>query len=80
VDEETLQFYRSNAQAYTEREVAKHTRLIRFLARLAPGATVLELGCGAGADSAEMPIETGEVRGFDSKLAQMLFVVARKSL
>ena len=60
MDKETLEFYRSNAQAYAEREVAKHTRLIRFLARLAPGATVLELGCGAGADSAEM---LG--RGFD---------------
>ncbi len=60
MDEETLQFYRSNAQAYAEREVAKHARLIRFLARLAPGAAVLELGCGAGADSAEML-----ARGFD---------------
>jgi len=54
VDEETLQFYRGNAQAYAERETTKHTRLIRFLALLAPGATILELGCGAGADSAEM--------------------------
>jgi hypothetical protein len=27
-----------------------------------------------------LSIETGEVRGFDGRLAQMLFVVARKSL
>jgi SAM-dependent methyltransferase len=54
VDEETLQFYRSNAQAYAGREKTRHTRLIRFLALLPRGATILELGCGAGADSAEM--------------------------
>jgi SAM-dependent methyltransferase len=54
VDEETLQFYRSNAQAYAVREIAKHTRLNRFLALLPPGGSILELGCGAGADSAEM--------------------------
>jgi SAM-dependent methyltransferase len=62
VDEETLQFYRSNAQAYAEREIAKHTRLSRFLALLPSGATILELGCGAGAASAEML-----ARGFDAR-------------
>ena len=60
MDKQTLQFYRGNAQAYAERETTKHTRLIRFLALLAPEATILELGCGAGADSAEML-----ARGFD---------------
>ncbi len=60
MDEETLQFYRNNAEAYAERKIAKHSRLTRFLALLAPGATVLELGCGAGAASAEMI-----ARGFD---------------
>ncbi len=54
MDEQTLQFYGRNAQAYSMREVAKHTRLNRFLALLAPTAAILELGCGAGADSAEM--------------------------
>ena len=62
MDEETLQFYRSNAQAYAEREIAKHTRLTRFLALLPPAATILELGCGAGAASAEMFL-----RGFDAR-------------
>ena len=61
MDEQTLQFYGGHAQAYAMREVTKHTRLIRFLALLDPGATVLELGCGAGADSAEMLS-----RGFDA--------------
>jgi SAM-dependent methyltransferase len=60
VDEETLGFYQSNAQAYAERKITRHTRLTRFLALLPPGGTVLELGCGAGADSAEML-----ARGFD---------------
>jgi SAM-dependent methyltransferase len=54
VDKATLRFYRENAQAYAEREITKHTRLFRFLALLPPGATILELGCGAGADSAQM--------------------------
>jgi SAM-dependent methyltransferase len=65
VDEETLQFYRSNAEAYARREIAAHTRLMRFLALLAPGAAVLELGCGAGAASAEMLAKGFEVRPTD---------------
>jgi SAM-dependent methyltransferase len=60
VDEETLRFYSGNAAAYARREIAKHTRLIRFLALLPAGGQILELGCGAGADSAEMLS-----RGFD---------------
>jgi SAM-dependent methyltransferase len=62
VDEETLQFYRRNAQAYAGREIAAHTRLSRFLAQLPPGAAILELGCGAGAASAEML-----AKGFDAR-------------
>jgi cyclopropane fatty-acyl-phospholipid synthase-like methyltransferase len=60
LDEDTLQFYRSHAQAYAERAIAKHTRLTRFLALLPQGAKILELGCGAGAASAEMM-----AKGFD---------------
>jgi SAM-dependent methyltransferase len=60
MDEQTLHFYRSNAQAYAGREKTKHTRLTRFLALLPPGAAILEFGCGAGADSAEML-----AKGFD---------------
>jgi SAM-dependent methyltransferase len=60
MDEETLQFYRTNAEAYAKREIAKRTRLTRFLALLPPGGSILELGCGAGADSADML-----ARGFD---------------
>jgi SAM-dependent methyltransferase len=65
VDQGTLQFYRSNAQAYALRERTKHTRLVRFLALLPPGATILELGCGAGADSAVMLAGGFDVRPTD---------------
>jgi SAM-dependent methyltransferase len=61
VDEDTLQFYRSNASAYAGREItSRQARLTAFLARLRPDATILELGCGAGGDTAEML-----ARGFD---------------
>src|SRR6187455_815479 len=61
VDEETLQFYRGNAEAYAGREItSRQARLTAFLAPLPPGATILELGCGAGGDTAEML-----ARGFD---------------
>ena len=65
MDEETLQFYRSNAEAYAGREIAVHTRLTRFLALLAAGSAILELGCGAGAASAEMLAKGFEVRPTD---------------
>jgi SAM-dependent methyltransferase len=65
VDEETLQFYRSNAEAYAKREIAVHTRLTRFLALLVPGAAILELGCGAGAASAEMLAKGFDIRPTD---------------
>jgi SAM-dependent methyltransferase len=60
-DEETLRFYGANAPAYAEREItSRQIRLGRFLAQLSPDAAILELGCGAGADTAEML-----ARGFD---------------
>ena len=48
MDEETLQFYRGNAEAYAERTfTSRQARLTAFLARLPPGASILELGmCG----------------------------------
>lgn len=54
-DEATLRFYGENAGAYAERQItSRQVRLSRFLAQLSPGATILELGCGAGVDTAEM--------------------------
>ena len=66
MDEGTLQFYRSNAQAYAGREIAsRQARLNRFLAVLPSGASILELGCGAGADSAQMLAAGFDVRPTD---------------
>ncbi|MBR1210154.1 class I SAM-dependent methyltransferase [Bradyrhizobium sp. JYMT SZCCT0180] len=55
MDEATLQFYRGHAEAYAAREItSRRARLEAFLALLPPGAAILELGCGAGGDTAEM--------------------------
>lgn len=54
-DEATLAFYAAEASAYAARwrdEVSPH--LDAFLARLRPGARILELGCGGGQDAAAM--------------------------
>ncbi|MBR1196409.1 class I SAM-dependent methyltransferase [Bradyrhizobium sp. AUGA SZCCT0240] len=61
VDEATLQFYRGHAEAYAAREItSRRARLEAFLTLLPPGTAILELGCGAGGDTAEML-----ARGFD---------------
>lgn len=61
MDDATLQFYRRNAEAYAQREItSRYARLTKFLALLPPDAAILELGCGAGGDSAEMI-----ARGYD---------------
>jgi SAM-dependent methyltransferase len=66
VDEQTLQFYRGNAEAYAGRTfTSRQARLMAFLARLSPGASILELGCGAGGDTAEMLARGFDVRATD---------------
>jgi SAM-dependent methyltransferase len=66
MDEETLQFYRGNAEAYAKRTfTSRQARLMAFLAPLPPGASILELGCGAGGDTAEMLARGFDVRATD---------------
>ncbi len=66
MDEATLQFYRGNAEAYAGRTItSRQARLMAFLARLPPGASILELGCGAGGDTAEMLARGFNVRPTD---------------
>lgn len=66
MDETTLQFYRSNAEAYARREItSRRARLTAFLTRLPPAAAILELGCGAGGDTAEMLTRGFNVRATD---------------
>jgi SAM-dependent methyltransferase len=66
VDEDTLRFYRANASAYAGREItSRRARLTAFLALLAPNAAILELGCGAGVDTAEILARGFNVRPTD---------------
>jgi SAM-dependent methyltransferase len=54
-DAETLNFYGQEAERYCEvTGLAPSAGLARFLARLEPGASILELGCGSGRDTLEM--------------------------
>jgi SAM-dependent methyltransferase len=77
VDDETLQFYRSNAQSYADWAKAPSTRLRGFLALLPPGGSILELGCGAGNHSAVM-LEAGfAVRATDGS-PEMAEIAARR--
>jgi cyclopropane fatty-acyl-phospholipid synthase-like methyltransferase len=57
----TSSFYNDNAPLYASRKRnLPQSRLDAFLAALPPGASILELGCGAGQDAAYMIS-----RGFD---------------
>lgn len=53
-DEATLAFYDREAGAYAARKDQAGPHLTAFLERLAPGAKILELGCGGGQDAAAM--------------------------
>jgi len=60
-DDRTLGFYAGEADAYARRDrEAEHRLIDGFAAELAPGARILELGCGGGQDSEELL-----KRGFD---------------
>ncbi len=66
MDEATLQFYRGHAEAYAGREItSRKARLSAFLALLPTGARILELGCGAGGDTADMLAQGFDVRATD---------------
>jgi SAM-dependent methyltransferase len=77
MDEETLQFYRSNAQSYADWAKAPSARLQGFLALLPPGGSVLELGCGAGNHSAEMLASGFKVRPTDGS-PEMAEIASRR--
>jgi SAM-dependent methyltransferase len=77
VDEETLQFYRSNAQSYADWAKAPSTRLRGFLALLPPGGSILELGCGAGNHSAVMLDGGFQVRATDGS-PEMAEIASRR--
>jgi SAM-dependent methyltransferase len=76
-DPDTLEFYQGNAADYAAWSRHRHVRLNGFLDALAPGASILELGCGAGADSAHMIAQGYDVRPTDGS-PQMAAQAARK--
>ena len=77
MDEATLQFYRSNAQAYAEWAKAPSTRLTGFLALLPPGGSILELGCGAGNHAAKMHAAGFALRATDGS-TEMAEIASRR--
>ena len=77
MDDETLQFYRRNAEAYAGWVKAPSTRLKGFLALLPRGGSILELGCGAGNHSAVM-LENGfRIRATDGS-PEMTEIASRR--
>jgi SAM-dependent methyltransferase len=77
VDDDTLQFYRRNAEAYAGWAKAPSSRLKGFLALLPPEGSILELGCGAGNHSAEMLAAGFELRATDGS-PEMAEIASRK--
>jgi SAM-dependent methyltransferase len=77
MDEQTLQFYRSNAQPYADWANTPSARLPGFLALLPPGGSILELGCGSGNHSAQMLAAGFNVRATDGS-PEMADVAARR--
>jgi SAM-dependent methyltransferase len=77
VDDDTLQFYRRNAEAYAGWAKAPSARLKGFLALLPPGGSILELGCGAGNHSAEMLAAGFKLRATDGS-PEMAEIASRK--
>ncbi len=77
MDDDTLQFYRRNAEAYAAWAKAPSTRLKGFLALLPPGGSILELGCGAGNHSAEMLAAGFKLRATDGS-PEMAGIASRR--
>lgn len=77
MDQETLQFYRNNAEAYAGWAKAPSTRLKGFLALLPKAGSILELGCGAGNHSALMLAEGFVVRATDGS-PEMAEIASRR--
>jgi SAM-dependent methyltransferase len=74
-DPATLAFYEAEAPVYVlARPDEPDPYLSKFLDRLSPGATILELGCGGGRDAAFM-IE----RGFDVDMTDGVAAMAAQA-
>ena len=76
-DDDTLQFYRRNAEAYAGWAKAPSARLKGFLALLPPASSILELGCGAGNHAAEMLAAGFALRATDGS-PEMAAIASRR--
>jgi SAM-dependent methyltransferase len=76
-DDDTLQFYRRNAEAYAEWAKAPSKRLKEFLALLPERGSILELGCGAGNHAAEILAAGFKLRATDGS-PEMAAVASRR--
>ena len=77
-DPKTLEFYAAVAPDYVSRHVGGINRdLPGFLDRLAPGAQILELGCGSGRDAAFMQERGFAVEPTDGVAAMAALAEAR---
>ena len=77
LDEATLEFYRRNAESYAAWAKAPSIRLVGFLELLSPGASILELGCGAGNHAAEMLARGFALRATDGS-PEMAEIASRR--
>jgi SAM-dependent methyltransferase len=76
-DNDTLQFYRRNAEAYAGAAKAPSKRLKGFLALLPERGSVLELGCGAGNHAAEILAAGFTLRATDGS-PEMAAIASRR--
>ncbi len=77
MDEDTLNFYRRNAEAYAGWAKAPSSQLKGFLALLPPGGSILELGCGAGNHAAVILAAGFKLRATDGS-SEMADVASRR--
>ncbi|MCB2087906.1 MAG: class I SAM-dependent methyltransferase [Sphingomonadaceae bacterium] len=80
-DPGTLGFYEEQASRYTDKFGQTPSRdLDPFLDRLSPGASVLELGCGGGQDSAHMQARGYSIDATDGTAAMVDAANARYAI
>lgn len=81
IDPATYDFYQSQAPHYTASGAQGQSRHLNgFLARLAPGARILELGCGGGRDAAYMKERSFDVDATDAVPAMVKKANERNNL
>jgi 2-polyprenyl-3-methyl-5-hydroxy-6-metoxy-1,4-benzoquinol methylase len=75
-EKSSIDYYNKNAQSYIERtfHVEMESCRHRFLQHLAPGAKILDAGCGSGRDAVAFTKKGYDVLGFDASVAMVKYV------